>query len=70
MRRPVLTLLAAAAAAALVVVPGAAAQAADQEFITVAQCVHTGGEAIPDWLSPTARSCLGGRYDGYPVWPR
>ncbi|MEU7838962.1 MULTISPECIES: hypothetical protein [unclassified Nonomuraea] len=64
-----LTLVSAAAAGALTLAPAATAQAAAREYITVTQCVFAGGVVVPDWLSPTGRTCVGGGYNGYPVFP-
>ncbi|MBT2228986.1 hypothetical protein [Nonomuraea sp. NEAU-A123] len=69
MRRLVVTLISVAAAGALTLGFAATAQAAAREYITVATCVFSGGVVVPDWLSPTGRTCVGGGYHGYPVFP-
>ncbi|MFD1535833.1 hypothetical protein [Nonomuraea guangzhouensis] len=70
MRRLVVTLVSVAAAGALTLGFAATAQAAaTREYITVATCVFAGGVVVPDWLSPTGRTCVGGGYHGYPVFP-
>jgi hypothetical protein len=69
MRRLVVTLVSVAAAGALTLGFATTAHAAAREYITVTTCVFSGGVVVPDWLSPTGRTCVGGGYHGYPVFP-